>query len=237
MNLRLSCGMALIVLAGCGGSKAPPPVAEAPASVTDVTVESAPNRQIDPGTSRVNQPGSASSPDESRDLEKPEPPVTLESEVKQDIAAQEPFEFDFDLLSTAGQTVKLADFKGKVLIVDFWGTWCPPCRQEIPHFVELLKNHRGAGLEIVGINYERGDPAEFNELINTFAKENSVTYPCLLGDKATQNRVPNLEGFPTTLFIDRSGKVRLQIVGYHPYDHLEIIVQTLLSEADGSTDG
>lgn len=159
------------------------------------------------------------------------------AEVKEQIAAQEPFAFDFDLVSTAGKKVTLADYKGKVLIVDFWGTWCPPCRKEIPHFVELLDKHRDAGLEIVGINYENGDPAGFNELINKFATENGVTYPCLLGDEVTQNRVPNLEGFPTTLFIDRSGKVRLRVVGYHPYDHLETIVQALLSETEGSTGG
>ncbi|MDP6720887.1 MAG: hypothetical protein QGF59_19635, partial [Pirellulaceae bacterium] len=63
-----------------------------------------------------------------------------------------------------------------------------------------------------------------------------VNYPCLLGDDVTLGRVPNLEGFPTSLFIDPSGKVRLQIVGYHPYDHLEAVVQALLAEADDATD-
>ncbi|HJN12797.1 MAG: redoxin domain-containing protein [Pirellulaceae bacterium] len=155
---------------------------------------------------------------------------------KEEIAGQQPFEFDFDLVSTDGRSIKLADFKGKVLIVDFWGTWCPPCRQEIPHFVKLLNNHRSAGLEIVGINYERGDAAQFNDMINKFAEEYGINYPCLLGDDVTLGRVPNLEGFPTSLFIDPSGKVRLQIVGYHPYDHLEAVVQALLAEADDATD-
>jgi len=150
------------------------------------------------------------------------------------LADQKSFAFDFDLVSTNGQSIKLADYKGKVLIVDFWGTWCPPCRQEIPHLVELLKNHRGAGLEIVGINYERGDASQFNAMINDFAKVFGISYPCLIGDDATLGRLKNFRGFPTTLFIDPSGKVRLRVAGYRPYDQLEAVVQVLLSEAEDS---
>jgi thiol-disulfide isomerase/thioredoxin len=152
------------------------------------------------------------------------------------LAGQQSFEFDFDLVSTNGNSIKLADYKGKVLIVDFWGTWCPPCLKEIPHFVELLKNHQEAGLEIVGINYERGDATKFKDNINDFAKEFGVTYPCLLGDEVTRKRVKGLNSFPTTLFIDPSGKVRLMVKGYHPYDHLEAIVLALLAEAGDSPD-
>jgi len=145
-------------------------------------------------------------------------------------AAQEPYTFDFELVSTDGELVRLADFQGKVLMVDFWGTWCGPCIKEIPHFLELLRNYQDDGLEIVGINYERGDPASFKDTIKAFAKEYGVTYPCLLGDDLTKRGVRDFEAYPTTLFIDRAGIVRLQVVGYHPYDHLETIVESLLAE-------
>ena len=146
------------------------------------------------------------------------------------LAEHEPFEFDFALPNLDGETVSLKDFAGKILIVDFWGTWCPPCRMEIPHFVELHKKYREAGLEIVGLNYERVPEDKVNETIGSFVKENDITYKCLIGDDKTSGQVPNLRGYPTTLFIDRSGKVRLMVAGYHSQYDLEGIVTTLLSE-------
>ncbi|MDX2036824.1 MAG: redoxin domain-containing protein [Isosphaeraceae bacterium] len=141
------------------------------------------------------------------------------------------FPFDFELESVDGKTVKLADFKGKVTIVDVWGTWCPPCRKEIPHFVDLLKKYESKGLAIVGINYEGGDDKkEEIKKIKDFSKEFGIEYPCVLGDQKTQAKIPDFEGYPTTLFIDRTGKVRLKVVGYHPMAQLEALVQYLLSE-------
>jgi thiol-disulfide isomerase/thioredoxin len=151
-------------------------------------------------------------------------------EAQELLAKGETFPFDFQLTDINDKPVKLADFKGKVLIVDFWGTWCPPCRMEIPHFVELKNKHGKEGLEIVGLNYERVDAAVVKDTIKKFAAENSMNYQCAVGDQATQQKVPKLEGFPTTLFIDRSGKVRLKVVGYHELAKLEAIVSLLLAE-------
>lgn len=141
-----------------------------------------------------------------------------------------PFPFQFALPGLDGKTIKLDDVKGKVTIVDIWGTWCPPCRKEIPHFKELLAKYRDRGLVIVGINYERVDEAEVKKTIDAFLKENQVPYTCLIGDEKTQEQVPGFEGFPTTLFLDRSGTVRAKVVGYHPYADLEAIVDLLLGE-------
>ncbi|HLN33448.1 MAG TPA: TlpA disulfide reductase family protein [Gemmataceae bacterium] len=146
------------------------------------------------------------------------------------LAQNKPFPFDFTLTSVDGKTVSKKDFAGKVLIVDIWGTWCPPCRLEIPHFVELLKKDGPAGLAIVGINYERVTGEEAAKIIRKFVKENHMNYPCLIGDEKTQKHVPNFEGFPTTLFIDRTGTVRLKAVGYHSYEDLSAIVGALLEE-------
>ena len=115
------------------------------------------------------------------------------------------------------------------MIVDIWGTWCPPCREEIPHFIKL-KDAYADDLAIVGINYEDGEGDEVVERIRQFATERGMNYPCVIGDQATQDQVPNLQGFPTTLFLDREGKVRLKVVGYHPYEKLEAYINVLLSE-------
>jgi thiol-disulfide isomerase/thioredoxin len=157
--------------------------------------------------------------------------IAAREHAKELLAKNEPFKFDFKLPDLNDKDVALADFKGKVTIVDVWGTWCPPCRKEIPHFVELLKKYKDKGLAIVGINYEQiNDKAEAKETIKTFLKENKVPYTCVLGDDKTQEQIPNFEGFPTTLFLDRTGKVRLKVVGYHPMADLDAIVSMLLEE-------
>lgn len=151
--------------------------------------------------------------------------------VKKEMHAFKTFPFTFSLPDLEDKTVKLADFKGKVTIVDVWGTWCPPCREEIPHFVALKDKYAAKGLAIVGINYERGDQAKWKAMIGQFAKENKMNYPCVIGDEKTQDSIPEFTGFPTTLFIDRGGKVRFKMTGSAPYGVLEAIVLSLLDEA------
>jgi thiol-disulfide isomerase/thioredoxin len=152
------------------------------------------------------------------------------------LAENEPFEFTFSLPSVQGGTVSLSDHRGHVVIVDFWGTWCPPCRMEVPHFVRLEKEYREQGLRIVGINDEQDAPKdEWPALIQTAIEELDIPYPCLIGDDETKSQVPGFRAFPTTLFIDRAGKVRAKTEGYRSYYELEAIVQTLLNEVSASS--
>jgi len=148
--------------------------------------------------------------------------------IGKELAGHKPFPFDFTLPDLDGKPLALAKLQGKVVIVDVWGTWCPPCRAEVPHFVELQKTYGKQGLQIVGINYERGaDPIPG---IKSFAKEYGINYPLVIGDDATQNKIPEFQAFPTTLFIDRSGEVRLVAVGARPLEYLEAVVKKLLAE-------
>lgn len=151
-------------------------------------------------------------------------------EVRGQIAAFESYAFDFSLVDLDDKPIKLADYKGKVVIVDFWGTWCPPCRAEIPSFVKLQSQYGEQGLQIIGLGYERMEKEESENLIRDFMKEQNMNYTCIIGDEATQQQVPEFRGFPTTLFIDRTGKVRLQYVGLHPYATLEAAATMLLEE-------
>jgi thiol-disulfide isomerase/thioredoxin len=151
-------------------------------------------------------------------------------EIKKRFAAAETFAFDFALPDLDDEPVSLADYQGKVLIVDIWGTWSQLCRMEVADLVELKKRFEEKGFDIVGINYENLDPGVSKEKVVEFAKDNGVNYKCVIGDDETQSQIPEFGGYPTTLFIDRSGKVRLKIEGKKPIAMLEWIVNELLSE-------
>jgi thiol-disulfide isomerase/thioredoxin len=150
-------------------------------------------------------------------------------EVKDEMPKFKSFPFAFELPGLDGKPVKLDDFKGKVTIVDVWGTWCPPCKMEIPHFVALRNAYKDKGLEIVGINKERVAKGK-EEVIEPFAKENGINYPLVIGDDKVEEQIPEFSGYPTTLFLDREGKVRYKHTGYATYEVLEYIVKTLLDE-------
>ena len=165
--------------------------------------------------------------------------MQLEKEIDNLIADNKPFDFNFELTDTDAKPIAKADFTGKVLIVDVWGTWCPPCRMEIPHFVKLQKEYEEAGLVIVGLNQENAaDQDAAVKLIQDFREQNGMNYRCALVSDDTLPQIPGFGGFPTTMFFDRSGKVRAKIIGYHDYEKLELIVRKLLEEKiDGAEAG
>lgn len=155
------------------------------------------------------------------------------AKVRQDLKKGETFPFTFSGTDIHGTEQSLEALKGKVVIVDFWGTWCPPCRAEIPSFVRLQETYGEQGFQMIGLNYERKDTEEENlKGVLDFAEEFSINYPCLLSDVETREQVPNFQGYPTTLFIDRAGKVRMKVVGLHDYAYLEAVVTLLLAETE-----
>ena len=151
-----------------------------------------------------------------------------DEEIGKEMADNKTFPFDFTLPDLDGNPVSLSSFRGKVVIVDVWGTWVQSCRAAVPHFVELQKTYGKQGLQIVGINYERSaDPIPG---IKSFAKEHGINYPLVIGNEATQNQISESQAFPTTLFVDREGEVRLMAVGARPQSYLEAVVKRLLRE-------
>ena len=108
-----------------------------------------------------------------------------------------------------GRTVRLSDYRGKVVLINFWATWCPPCRAEMPDLVRLQREHRNEGLQIIGITY----PPERKARVKRFARSVKVNYPIVLGTRELKARFSSDETLPITVVIDRDGKVSEIISG------------------------
>lgn len=131
---------------------------------------------------------------------------------------------NFSLKNASGQAVELAKLHGKVVVVNFWATWCGPCRAEIPGMIEVYQKYRGKGLEIVGISVDRdGWPA-----INQFVKKLNITYPVVLGNGDVVDAYGGIDAIPTTFFVDRNGRVLQRHVGYMSKDEFEKAVKSSL---------
>ncbi len=109
---------------------------------------------------------------------------------------------DFELQSLDGKNVKLSDFRGKAVLLNFWATWCGPCKIEMPWFVELQKEYGPQGFQIVGVAMDDAS----TEDIAKFARQMGVNYPILLGKEAVGESYGGVGVLPTTFFIDRDGK-------------------------------
>lgn len=138
-----------------------------------------------------------------------------------------------------GEMVRLADYRGEVVLLNFWATWCPYCQEEIPHLVDLQSDLGAEGLQVVGValnwafnSQESGDPAIFPDKVGSFALENEMNYPTPLvrADMAdVLNRFGNASGtIPYTLLIDREGRIRATFLGNPGEEKLRSAVQRLL---------
>jgi thiol-disulfide isomerase/thioredoxin len=158
--------------------------------------------------------------------------VALEPQVVKEMEETTSFEFSFDVEDVRGKRISKAGFAGKVLIVDFWGTWCRPCLKELPHFIALYQKYHDRGLEIVGFNSEGNDEnaEETKSLVREFIEKRKLPYPCALLTDEVSEQVPDLDSLPTTLFFDRTGKLRLRADNYNDLLKLEVVVEQLLKE-------
>ncbi len=126
---------------------------------------------------------------------------------------------DFTLANLEGENISLNDLKGKVVLLNFWGTWCGPCKREIPDFISLSNKHKKNGLEIIGVTLSSGTP----EKIQAFSEKWAINYTLLTDIKGNETQSVTarygqvtgqpITGIPTTFIIDREGYIRQRYVG------------------------
>ena len=132
---------------------------------------------------------------------------------------------NFTLKDMNGADVTLSDYEGKVVLLDFWATWCPPCKIEIPGFVELYDRYQSEGFVVLGVSVD--DPID---KLAAFAEEFNMNYPVLVGDGRDdiKEAFGPLYGFPTTFVIGRDGKICAEHTGFVPKEQFETEIRALL---------
>ncbi|HWC77941.1 MAG TPA: TlpA disulfide reductase family protein [Blastocatellia bacterium] len=130
----------------------------------------------------------------------------------------------FEVKDLKGKRVRVSDFKGKVVLLNFWATWCAPCRAEMPELVRMQKEYQSKGLQIVGMTY----PEYTRDSVRRMSRQFKLNYPILLGDYDVAELYNVAEVLPTTIVIDREGKIRGRILGIVDAEDFEQQVKPLL---------
>ncbi|HEY7170739.1 MAG TPA: TlpA disulfide reductase family protein [Vicinamibacterales bacterium] len=140
-------------------------------------------------------------------------------------ADAKPANLNFTMKDVAGKNVTLADFKGKVMLLDFWATWCGPCKVEIPHFIEFQEKYGGKGFQVVGISVD--DTAE---KLEPYVRDMKMNYPVLQGlnHDDVQDAYGPILGIPVSVLISRDGKVCSTHTGLTDKDVFEREIKALL---------
>jgi thiol-disulfide isomerase/thioredoxin len=127
---------------------------------------------------------------------------------------------DFQLENLEGDIVSSEEFEGKVLLIDFWATWCPPCEKAIPALVDMKKELGGEEFEVIGITLDekRAIPE-----VKSFIKKYNINYPILLGDEDTKKDFGGIPGIPTMFIVDKDGKIVDKTVGYRDGEEIKLM--------------
>jgi len=134
---------------------------------------------------------------------------------------------DFTLKSLEGSNLRLEEYRGQVVLLNFWASWCGPCRQEMPLLDRLHHRYEDTGFAVLGVNVE-GEPTPAQEIVD----KTNVTFPILIDDGQKVSEMYNLQAMPSTVVIDRDGVVRYIHLGYKPGDEAKYVevVKELIRE-------
>jgi len=133
---------------------------------------------------------------------------------------------DFALKDLNGNILRLSDLRGRVVVLNFFATWCGPCRREIPELVRLYEKFRDKGLEIIGVLLDQ----EGEAVLKPFVRQYRITYPIVLGTRKVALDYGGIKEIPTTFFIDRNGRISSYFVGLQPSHVIDESVKKLLKQ-------
>jgi thiol-disulfide isomerase/thioredoxin len=150
---------------------------------------------------------------------------------KVDAAGKHPDAPVFDLTDLTGARLSLADYKGKVVLLDFWATWCGPCREEIPSFVEMQQKYASQGFSVIGVAMQ-----DSPESVNKFYKEFHLNYPVAMGNATVGSLYGGVFGLPTSFVIGRDGRIYAEHTGTTSPSVFESEIKQLLAESPGGDD-
>jgi cytochrome c biogenesis protein CcmG, thiol:disulfide interchange protein DsbE len=137
----------------------------------------------------------------------------------------------YELVTLSGDTVRSSDLVGRVVVVNFWATWCPPCRLEIPSLQKLHERRAGDGVVVLGLSTDVGGDAG----VRAFLEERRITYPVGRASAEHHRAFGGIPGIPTTFVLDKQGRVRHRVVGYFAPPALNAAVSRLLKEPSAGT--
>ena len=137
---------------------------------------------------------------------------------------------EFTLTDANGSSVKLSDYRGKVVLLNFWATWCGPCTLEIPWFIELEQQYKSKGFEVLGVSMDD----DGWKVIKPYVAERKVNYRVLLGNDSVSQLFGGVDALPTSFVIDRDGKIAAVHVGLAEKDEYVTEIENLLGEKHAS---
>jgi peroxiredoxin len=137
---------------------------------------------------------------------------------------------DFTLTTLDGRRVKLSDYRGKAVLLNFWATWCGPCKVEIPWFMDLEKQYGNQGLVVLGVAMDD----DGKDGVTKFAKDMKIDYTVLLGNDDVADQYGGVEGLPTTFYLDRNGKIVKKVAGLVSHSEIEDGIKEALGTANAS---
>lgn len=132
---------------------------------------------------------------------------------------------DFSVTDLRGHPISSADVRGKVVLIDFWATWCQPCKKEMPGYQSLLNTYGSRGFIVLGLKF---DTMADSESPISFARKMGVHYPLAVASDELKQKFGGIEGLPTTLIYDRHGVLRKKVIGFEYTDVVESYLKPLL---------
>ena len=134
-------------------------------------------------------------------------------------------EVDFELRDLSGKSIRLSDYRGKVVLVNFWATWCGPCEFEIPVFVKMKRRYQKRGFEVIGISMDDGALEEIEE----FVRQHNINYPVVMPGEAKLDAFGKISSLPTSFLVNRHGRIHSRHQGLLSLNKIEKEVPKLLA--------